>query len=108
MNVQAVNVLMSRYVSEFYKRYGQKPKFNRYKEKWGFEYMFEDLGSEAAGVIEYYFTLNRRHSPQDLLRNYEEISEWRVEDEKDAALRKQLRQETKKKVEGDKCDPPSM
>lgn len=94
-----VNALMSRYIKLYEGKYGIKPNFNRNTSKWGFEYLLEDLGAEAQDTLDYYFTLSRTHTAQDLLRNYHEINQWMAEDAKDAEYRRQLRLKTKKKVE---------
>jgi hypothetical protein len=94
-----VNALMTKFIQLYEDKYGQKPKFNRHTEKWGFEYMLDDLGIDAQATLEYYFTLKRNHTSQDFLRNYHEIGEWRREDEDDEANRRKLAEETKQRVE---------
>lgn len=96
---QRVNALMSRFIKLYEEKYGQKPSFNRHTEKWGFEYMLEDLGFEAQATMEYYFTLRRFHSSKDFLQNYHEFNQWRIEDEEDAVKRRELAEKTKKRVE---------
>jgi hypothetical protein len=63
--------------------------------------MLEDLGAETFATLEYYFTLKRSpsHTSQDLLRNYDKINLWMNEDAEDEIFRRQLRENTKKKVE---------
>lgn len=97
--IKIVNALMSQYIKLYKDKYGVAPKFNRYTEKWGFDYLLEDLGSDAQSVIDYYFTLRKQHSSQDLLRNYQEINQWRIEDAEDEENRRKLAQETKARVE---------
>lgn len=94
-----VNALMTKFIKLYEDKYGQKPKFNRNTEKWGFEYMLTDLGAEAQATLEYYFTLRRFHTSQDLLRNYHEVNQWRVEDIEDEANRRLLAEQTKQRVE---------
>src|SRR5689334_12695894 len=107
-----VHTLMSQFVKLYEDKYGVKPKFNRNTAKWGFEDLLEDLGSEAHDIVDYYFTLSRPngHTSQDLLRHYDDFSEWMAEDAADAEHRKQLRLKTKKKVEEfeQKWQPPSI
>lgn len=94
-----VNALMSRFIKLYEEKYGSKPKFNRNTEKWGFEYMLLDLGPDTQATVDYYFTLRRHHTSQDLLRNYHEINAWRVEDIEDEHNRRLLAQQTKERVE---------
>lgn len=94
-----VNALMTTYISTYEDKHGRKPTFNRNTEKWGFGYMLEDLGAETMATLEYYFSLKREHTPQDLLRNYHDINKWMSEDAEDEVYRAQLREKTKKKVE---------
>jgi len=96
---QRVNILMSRFIKLYQDKYEIKPKLNRNTARWDFAYMLDDLGVEAAETLEYYFTLKKMHSTQDFLRNYSEINEWMHEDSEDEIYRKQLREETRKKVE---------
>jgi hypothetical protein len=100
--IKMVNALMTKFIQLYTDNYGQKPTFNRNTEKWGFEYMLEDLGAETFATLEYYFTLKRFHTSQDFLRNYHEFNRWMREDAEDAALRRELREKTKKKVEEEK------
>lgn len=94
-----VNALMTKFIQLYEQKYGEKPKFNRHTEKWGFDYMVDDLGVDALAALEYYFTLRRRHSSQDFLRNYHEINEWRIDDIEDEKNRRLLAEETKQRVE---------
>lgn len=94
-----VNALMTRFIKLYEEKHGSKPKFNRNTEKWGFEYMLADLGAEAQDTLEYYFTLRRRHDSKDLLRHYEDINEWRIEDIEDEKNRQILAEQTKQRVE---------
>lgn len=94
-----VNALMTKYIKLYEEKYDVRPKFNRYTEKWGFQDMFDDLGDDAQGTLEYYFTLKRFHSSKDLLSNYHDINTWRIEDIEDEANRRELAERTKKRVE---------
>jgi len=95
-----VNALMTRYIQLYEDKYGRKPKFNRYTEKWGFIDMLDDLGFEAMPTLEYYFTLSgRNHTTLDLFRNSSDLNEWRVQDIEDEENRRLLAIQTKKRVE---------
>lgn len=94
-----VNALMSRFVKLYEEVHGERPVFNRNTEKWGFGYMLDDLEAQSMATLEYYFTLRRPHSSRNLLDNYHQIKLWMVEDAEDAERRRELRANTKKKVE---------
>lgn len=97
--IKLVNALMTRFVKLYEDKHGSKPKFNRNTEKWGFEHMLIDLGAETQATLDYYFTLRRHHSSQDLLRHYHDINEWRIEDIEDEKNRQILAEQTKIRVE---------
>lgn len=95
-----VNTLMTRFIKLYEDKYGDKPKFNRNTERWGFGYMVDDLKHEAIDTLDYYFTLSKRiHTSQELLKNYDQFNEWRLEDIEDEENRARLRVETKQRVE---------
>jgi len=94
-----VNTLMTKFIKLYEDKYGSKPRLNRNTERWGFGYMVDDLGADLFPTLEYYFTLKRFHDSQDLLKNYHEISQWRVEDQEDEEARRLLAIETKQRVE---------
>lgn len=97
--IKLVNALMTQFVKLYEEKYGEKPKFNRNTQKWAFEHMLADLGAESQATLEYYFTLRRFHNSQDLMRNYEEINQWRIEDIEDEHNRRLLAIQTKERVE---------
>jgi alpha-galactosidase/6-phospho-beta-glucosidase family protein len=97
--IKLVNALMTQFIKLYEDKYGVKPKFNRNTQKWAFEHMLADLGVDAQATMEYYFTLRRMHSPDDWKYNYEEINQWRVEDEEDEHNRRLLAVQTKERVE---------
>lgn len=94
------NELLNLYIVEFKAKYGRAPEMNRFKQKWGFRGMYEDLGMEASKrVINYYFGTSRPGHPIDyLLYNYEKLDKVIREREKDAVERERLRKETEKRV----------
>lgn len=96
-----VNALMSRYVKNYESKYGNKPEgFNRYREKWGFIGMIEDLGlTRANEVVDYYFeTNNLLHPVQTLLYEYDRLSTIMKERAKDDENRERLRRESEARV----------
>lgn len=100
LNKQA-NALISFYLTLYKKKYGETPTLNRYREKWGFISMIEDLGvARAKEVMEFYFdSKSFGHGVVDLLRNYDNLHNRMNSIERDRAERERLRKETKKRVE---------
>lgn len=105
--VQQTNALITLYLSEYKATYGSAthnsvpPNFNRYKDKWGFQGMVDDLGYERARqVVKYYFdTEHSGHPVKYLLYNYGDISVAMVEEEEDEIKRVKLRAESKTRVD---------
>jgi hypothetical protein len=94
------NELLALYIDRYTSLYGKTPVMNRFKQKWGFRAMYEDLGlAQAKKVIEHYFKTERFGHPIDyLLYNYEKLNLILIELEKDAVDREQLRKETEQRV----------
>lgn len=97
---QQANALITKYVKLYTDKHGKAPVINRYRERWGFQSIIEDLGrADANKVVEYYFTYKRADHPvQELLRSYDELHKNRLADEKDIQDREKLRIETARRV----------
>lgn len=80
-----------------YKAHGQGTRtFNRYKAKWGFMDVIDDLGMDRAKeLIEYYFRTTRsKYSPEDFFYNYDKLDEQAKLALQDAEHRAKLRRQT--------------
>lgn len=99
LNKQA-NALITLYIAEFKHKYNREPVTNRYRERWGFLSMIEDLGYERAReVVEYYFKTSRiGHPVNGLLQNYDRLHKILNEIAEDEANRERLRRETEERV----------
>lgn len=96
---QQANALITKYVKQYTAKYGTAPLINRYRDKWGFTDMINDLGKvDASKVIDYYFHLTKDHNLIDLFRSYDELHRNRLADEEDARQVAQLEKETAKRV----------
>jgi hypothetical protein len=96
---QQANVLITKYVKLYKEFHGDAPVINRYRDKWGFQNMIEDLGKgDAEKVVAYYFTLTKPHDLNDLFRNYDELHKNRLADEEDVRRVAKLHEETAKRV----------
>lgn len=99
LNKQA-NALITLYVNLYNDKYGRGPQVNRYREKWGFLSMIEDLGYQRAQeVVTYYFNTGRvGHPVQQLLFNYDKLDKVMREIADDEAKRAEIRAATEKRV----------
>lgn len=97
---QNANALITLYIKCYTEKYSRKPNINRYRIKWGFQDMVEDLGYQRSReVVEYYFRTGRSGHPTDfLLMNYEKISEVYEEKQEDERKRAELRKQTEQRV----------
>ncbi|XAO35249.1 hypothetical protein SEA_FRANCOB_53 [Streptomyces phage Francob] len=97
---QNANALITLYIQCFTEKYSRKPNINRYRVKWGFQDMVEDLGYQRCReVVEYYFKTGRQgHQIEFLLMNYEKISEVYEEKQEDERKRAELRKQTEERV----------
>jgi hypothetical protein len=101
ITTQQTHALISLFLKKYKDKYGKEPlRFNRYRDKWGFQSMAEDLGVDRAKeVIEYYFDTNKMGHPTSyLMNNYDKINERMIEKAEDVIKRKQLMQESAKRV----------
>jgi len=74
---------------------------NRYRDKWGMNDILESYGLEDAKyLIEYYFKTGGNHTLQFLFRNYDIIYDMMQRRAEDDRKRIELREETRKRMEG--------
>lgn len=97
---QQANALITKYVKLYTDKHGKTPTINRYRERWGFQSIIEDLGRDDANkVVEYYIGLRKvDHPVPELLRSYDELHKNRLADEKDIKDREKLAVETARRV----------
>lgn len=94
------NALITLYANEYADKYSKAPVMNRFRDKWGFQGMVEDLGyGRAQEVVKYYFRTSRvGHPLQYLLYNYEKLDQILKELAEDEVKREELRKLTEKRV----------
>jgi hypothetical protein len=94
------HALISLYVKIWTKKYGEAPNINRYRERWGFQAMIDDLGYDRSReVVEYYFNTPRiGHPVKYLLLNYDRLDTIMKEIAEDELRRKELRRKTEERV----------
>lgn len=98
--VKQSNALITQYIKSWTERYGKSPVLNRYKWKWAFRDMVEDLGYERAKeVVAYYFRTNRLGHPiEHIAYNYDQMHKILLEREADDANIEKLKKETEQRV----------
>lgn len=98
---QLAHMLLSDYVSLYELQYKVKPSINRNKDTFGFKSIMHDLTyDEIVELLQYYFTLDvKGHTLKHFYNNYDKYIEYQIEAKKDAALRRELREQTKARVE---------
>lgn len=95
------NGLVTLFIKNWTTKYGKAPTINRFKHKWAFQDMVEDLGYERAKeVVDYYFGTGRLGHPiEQLIYNYERLNKVMLEREEDnknlALIAKQTEQRVK-------------
>lgn len=94
------NALVTQFVNNYTDKYSTRPELNRYREKWGFQDMIEDLGYDRAReIVDYYFRTSKPgHPVQFLLNNYDKINAFYAEKLADEKKREQIRRDTAERV----------
>lgn len=96
---QEANGLITYFLARYKAMYGANPPgLNRYSLVFGFEALYLDYADEARSLIDYYFDAYEKHSPKFFMNRYGDIALSKEEDEKDAAERERLYQQTVKMV----------
>ena len=96
-------VLVGLYESLYLKKYGKKPKLNKFGAKYAMMDVIDSLESfeRAKQVLEYYFKTNKSGHPLNFFfNNFDRIDSSMIAMEKDVQNRRMLLEATKKLVEG--------
>ena len=95
-------ILLSLYESLYKEKYGQKPKLNKFREKWAMQDVIASIGFERAKeLLIYYFRTNKSGHPlQFFFYNFDKIDFLKSEIDKDKENRRKLRDATRQMVEG--------
>lgn len=96
-----INSMINRYLKNYEGVYGQRPQdFNRFREKWGFRDMIEDLGySRSEQIVDYYFeTRHVGHPVNTLFYEYDKLDKILTERAADEENRARLRRESEQRV----------
>ena len=95
------HILLSLYDKLYQEKYGHRPKYNRYREKWAMQDVIDSIGLDRAkDVIAYYFKVSRAGHPlQWFFYNFDKLDDMMSQSIADAERRAWLREQTKKMVE---------
>lgn len=98
---KAVYVLLGKYDSLYKDRYGVKPKYNRFKEKWAMQDVIDSVGvDEAIKLLEYYFKVSKpNHQLTWFFYNFDKLDAMMNEMEADRQRRMKILEQTKRLVE---------
>ena len=94
------NALVTLFIKQYTLKYGYGPNINRFRAKWGFQDMAQDLGyARACEIVEYYFLTGKHgHPVEHLHNNYEKIAGFCEEKKMDERKRIELRALTEERV----------
>ena len=95
--------LLGHYEKCYAEKYGKKPRYNKYREKWGIQDLVDTVGFDRAKeLISYYFRVSRPdHQLQWFLYNFDKLDDMLKQIEEDKARRERIREQTKRMVEED-------
>lgn len=96
------HALISYYESVYKKAHGEKPQVNRYKARWGFDALLMDMpAKEAKELLDYYVEsgLAIQRGLEWFFYHYDELLETKNKISDDVAKTKDLRSESRKRVE---------
>jgi hypothetical protein len=95
------HTLLSFYDKLYTEKYGNKPKYNKYREKWAMQDVVDSVGFERAKeLLEYYLKVTKpRHPLQWFFYNFDKLDDMLEQKQADAVRRKKMLEETKRMVE---------
>ena len=92
--------LISEYQRCYKKKYGNVPRVNVYRERWGMEDMIQSVGFDRAKeLISYYFECERPGHPlQWLFYNFDKLDDMKMAVDDDRLARERTIQHTKERM----------
>lgn len=96
-------ILLSLYETLYKEKYGNKPKINKFREKWAMQDVIDSIGFDRTkDLLVYYFKTNKVGHPINFFfYSFDRLDYYKTEMEKDKSNRKVLLEATKKLVEGE-------
>lgn len=100
-DIKTPHVLLSIYEKLYQNKYNQKPKYNKYKEKWAMQDVIDSVGFDrAVELLNYYFKIDRpNHQLQWFLYNFDKLDDVLHQLNLDKLNRERIFLATKKMVE---------
>lgn len=100
-DAKLAHTLLGIYDNLYLEKYGNKPKYNKYREKWAMQDVMDSVGFDRAKVLlQYYFNVTKpRHPLQWFFYNFDKLDDMLEQKEQDALKREKLREQTKRMVE---------
>lgn len=96
-------ILLSLYESLYKEKYGQKPKLNKFREKWAMQDVIDSIGFDRTKeLLVYYFRTSKAGHPINFFfYSFDRLDYYKTEMEKDKSNRRVLLEATRKLVEGE-------
>ncbi len=104
MAAKSEYILLTEYGKLYEARYGRKPVINKYREKWGMRDAIDEIGeANVRECLKYYLSVNPQdgHSLPYFYSNFDKIFDLINRKKEDAVIRRQLREKTRRLVEGE-------
>jgi hypothetical protein len=94
-------ILITIYMALYEQKYGNKPRINKYREKWAMQDVLDSIGfDQAKDVLNYYFRTGKPGHPLNFFyNNFDRLEDMMIQVNKDVASRARLLEQTKKLVE---------
>lgn len=95
--------LLAVYDKLYIEKYGNKPVYNKYREKWGMQDVIDSVGYDRAkDLISYYFKVTKpKHPLAWFFYNFDKLDDMLNQAELDKIKREKIREQTKRMVEED-------
>ncbi len=102
-NEKGPYILIGLYESLYKDKYNKTPRLNKFREKWAMQDVIDSVGLDRAKeLLFYYFKTSKPGHPLTFFfYNFDKIDKMEREIQEDRLYRDNLRQETKKLVEGE-------
>lgn len=94
-------ILITIYMALYEQKYGNKPRINKYREKWAMQDVLDSIGfDQAKDVLNYYFRTGKPGHPLNFFyNNFDRLEDMMTQVNKDVANRARLLEQTKRLVE---------
>ena len=95
------HVLLNFYDNLYQEKYGKKPRYNKYREKWAMQDVIDSVGLDRAKeLLLYYFRVTKPNHPlQWFFYNFDKLDGMLSQSELDKIKRKKVLEQTKRMVE---------